>query len=66
MRYEATITAYDMLDQVTVAYTLRERPDNPELPCQTVLRGTTSVRGEGQPDPKVWLADALLTALETL
>lgn len=66
MRYEATITAYDVMDTVTVAYTLRERPDNPEEPTRTVLRGVTSVQGEGQPDPRVWLSDALLSALETL
>jgi hypothetical protein len=66
MRYDATISAYDCMDQVTVAYTIRERPDNPEEPTVTVLRGVTTVPGEGQPDPARWLADALVAALETL
>jgi len=66
MQYIATITAYDALDKVMVAYTLRERPDNPEEATTTTLRGTTTVQGEGQQDPRVWLSDALLAALETL
>jgi hypothetical protein len=66
MQFIATITAYDSLDHVTVAYTLRERPDNPEESTLTTLRGSTTVRGEGQQDPRVWLSDALLAALETL
>lgn len=66
MRFEATITAYDVMDQVMVAYTLRERPDNPEAPTLIVLRGVSTVRGEGQSDPREWLSDALVAALETL
>ncbi len=66
MRYEATITAYDCMDQIMVVYTLRERPDNPEEGTVTTLRGVTQVPGEGQLDPRVWLSDALLAALETL
>ena len=66
MRYEATITAYDCLDKVTVAYTLRERPDNPEEPTLTVLRGSQTVQGEGQSEPARWLLDALVAAIETL
>lgn len=66
MRYEARLTAYDCLDQIMVAYTLQERPDNPEAPSVTVLRGSQLVPGEGQQEPARWLSDALVAALETL
>lgn len=66
MRYEARVTAYDMLDQVTVALVVLEASDIPQVSTKVVLRSTTTVRGTGEEDPRQWAIDALVAALESL
>lgn len=66
MRYEARVTAYDVLDQVCVALVVLETLDYPEFSTQVVLRSVTTVQGEGEPDPSAWARDALVALLETL
>jgi len=66
MRYEARITAYDMLDQITVALVVLETQDYPEFSTQVVLRTVTTVPGEGESDPSEWAKSALIAALESL
>lgn len=66
MRYEARITAYDMLDQVCVAAVLFSADDDPVNPPEVALRTSISVPGEGETDPRVWLRDSLLSLAETL
>jgi len=66
MRYEARLTAFDMLDQVHVTVgvwlTGESALSRPEL----VLSNTTTVQGEGESDPSQWARDCLIAALESL
>lgn len=66
MRYEARVTAFDMLDQVHIALVVLEAADAPQVSQQVVLRSMTTVRGEGESDPSRWARDALIAILETL
>lgn len=66
MRYEARITAYDMLDKVTVAATLWNTSSNDDRQLEPLLRTVVTVAGEGETDPGTWLRDALLALAETL
>ena len=66
MRYEARVTAYDMLDQVCVAVVVWETDPDPLTKPEVVLRIATAVPGEGETDPRTWARDALLAAVETL
>lgn len=66
MRYEARVTAFDVMDQVHVAVALYRTGQGTEEP--TVLVGTrvTAVPGTGESDPWQWATDALVAALENL
>ena len=66
MRYEARITAYDMLDQITVAATLSSTDPRDDRTPEPLLRTVVSVPGEGITDPRIWLRDALCALAETL
>lgn len=66
MRYEARITAYDMLDQITVAATLWETSKRDDRTPEPLLRTVITVAGEGETDPRIWLRDALCALAETL
>lgn len=66
MRYEARVTAFDMLDQIHVALVVLEASDTPQLSTRVVARSMTTVRGEGEADPSAWARDALVAILETL
>jgi len=66
MRYEARVTAFDMLDQVHVALVVLEAGAEPQASQAVVLRSMTTVRGEGESDPSLWARDALIAILETL
>jgi hypothetical protein len=66
MRYEARVTAYDVMDQVCVAVVVLEASDVPQVSQQVVLRSVTTVRGEGESDPSEWARSALIAALEAL
>lgn len=66
MRYEARVTAYDMLDRVTVAVVVLEAADIPQVSQRVVLRSMTTVQGTGELDPRQWAIDALVAALEAL
>lgn len=66
MRYEARITAYDMLDKVTVAATLWATDPNPAEKLEPILRTVVTVQGEGESRPAIWLRDALCALAETL
>lgn len=66
MRFEARLTAYDMLDQVAVALVILEAADTPQISTRVVLRSTTVVRSTGESDPREWARDALVAALEAL
>lgn len=66
MRYEARITAYDMLDQVCVAAVLLSADDDPSREPEVALRTVVIARGTGEPEPQRWLRDALVQLAETL
>lgn len=66
MRYEARITAYDVMDKITVALVILEAGEVPQTTQQVVLRSVTTVQGEGESDPSEWAKAALIAALETL
>ncbi len=66
MRYEAHLTAYDMLDQVQVTLSIRGTEGSLGAPQEPVLFRSTLVRGTGEVDPTEWGKDALLAILETL
>lgn len=66
MRYEARVTAFDVLDQVHVAMVVYQAGDIPQVSTQVVLRSVTTVRGTGELDPSEWAKDALIAALESL
>jgi len=66
MRYEARVTAYDVMDRVMVAVVVLEAGDIPQVSQQAVLTSTTTVQGSGESDPREWARDALIAALESL
>lgn len=66
MRYEARITAYDMLDQVCVAAVVFFTDEDPLSKPDAAFRTAIAVPGEGETDPAVWLRDALCALAETL
>lgn len=66
MRYEARVTAYDVMDKVCVALVVLEASDVPQVSTQVVLRTVTTVQGEGEADPSAWARDALVALLESL
>jgi len=66
MRYEARVTAFDMLDKVHVAVVILEASDIPQVSTKVVTTRVTTVQGTGETDPFLWTRDALVAALETL
>lgn len=66
MRYEAHVSAYDVMDQISVGCVVRDiygaTGERPEV----VLAVGTILRGEGISDPREWLRDALVAILEVL
>lgn len=66
MRYEARVTAYDVMDKIMVALVVLEADDIPQVSTRVVLRSTTTLQGEGESDPCLWARDALIGILETL
>jgi len=66
MRYEARVTAFDVLDKIHVAVVILEASEIPQVSTQVVTTRVTTVQGTGESDPFLWTRDALVAALETL
>lgn len=66
MRYEARITAYDLMDRVQFTVAVYETAGAEEGHYRAVLTSTGSVQGEGISDPAEWARDVLVAALESL
>jgi hypothetical protein len=66
MRYEARITAFDVLDRVHIAVAIYEADPIPQTSSRLVATRVTSVPGTGESDPFQWTRDALVAALEDL
>lgn len=66
MRYEAGITAYDFMDQVRVSVRVWSDEKDSEGKPKTEVQYLAEYQGEGVSDPREWLRDALVAALEAL
>lgn len=66
MRYEARVTAFDVLDKVHVAVALYEASDIPQASTRLVGTRVSAAPGTGESDPWQWARDALVQALENL
>lgn len=66
MRYEARVSAYDMLDQVHVTLAVRGTAGSLGAPQELVLARSTTVQGTGELEATKWARDALVAILETL
>lgn len=66
MWYTATLTAYDCLDSVVIVVTVRSTNPGPDGGLTTELEHCATVEGVGEGNPRQWLVDALVSALETL
>lgn len=66
MRYEARITAYDVMDKVCVAVLVLEAGSFPQESSTVILRSVATVQGTGETDPSQWTRDALVAAIESL
>lgn len=66
MRFEMTVRAFDMLDEVFVGITVRGTENVLDAPTETVVSLQTFVRGTGEPDAFQWARDALVAALEAM
>lgn len=65
MWYQLRVTAYDVMDLVHISVSVSGREDG-ALEIAPVLSFSTDVRGEGIADPREWVRDALVAALEAL
>ena len=66
MWYIATFNAYDALDRVVLAGTVRATAGGTGDPIEPVLQLVTTIPGVGEDDPREWLRDALIGLLEDL
>lgn len=66
MRYEAHVTAFDVMDQVHIAVVVKCQQSVAEGHPVEILAFCTDVQGEGIDHPRPWLRDALVAALEML
>jgi hypothetical protein len=66
MRYEARITAYDVMDSVQIVVVVWETDEDPTTPNTPVVRSVQTVPGTGESDPYQWTRDVLVAALEDL
>lgn len=66
MKRIASVHAYDVLNKVVVSVIVREYPDYDEGDSTLVLERHATVDGTGEPEPPLWLQDALVALLETL
>lgn len=66
MRYEATLTAFDVMDQVWISVRVRSQQSVAEGHPVEVLTGSECIAGVGEDDPRQWLLDALVGLIEAL
>ena len=66
MRYEARVTAYDVLHQVQVTLVVYSNDGAEEGHYSPVLTLSDTFAGEGEGDPREWARDALVALLERL
>lgn len=64
MYYTATINAYDALGKILVGVVIREKPSPGEDAPAKAETLQIEVDGTGETDPRQWLRDVLVAALE--
>lgn len=64
MKFITSIHAFDVLENVAIKALVREYPDYDEGPSEVVLSVVTSIRSEGELDPREWLRSVLIALLE--
>lgn len=62
----ATVTAYDVIDQVWIAASVTTREANGSDFDSSTWLTSVQVRGTGETDTRAWLRDALVALAETL
>lgn len=62
----ATIAAYDVMDEVFIAASVRLYDHCPEVPSEIELTCSAVVSGVGTGEGRVWLKDALVALIESL
>lgn len=65
MRYEVRLTAFDLFDQVHVAWVMESTVAHTHQ-RETIALGTNTVMGVGELDERTWLRDVLVATIETL
>lgn len=66
MRYEARVTAYDVMHQVQVTLVVYSNDGAEEGHYSPVLSITDTIEGQGEGDAREWARDALLAIMERL
>lgn len=66
MRYEMKAIAYDCMDHINIAVSLRVTEDDPALEPQWISLASSVIRGSGVTDRREWVQDALIALLEAL
>lgn len=66
MRYEARVTAFDILDQVHIALVVYGPELEGSIGQEVVLSTSVAVQGTGESNPSQWTTDALVALLEVL
>jgi hypothetical protein len=62
--YSATVHAYDVMDRVQITVTMRATIEDRSEAIETLFHTATTVPSTGERDPREWLRDALVAALE--
>lgn len=66
MRYEMHLVAFDMLDQVHLALTVRDTSLEYPEQRESAVNVVDDVQGVGESDPRQWARDVLVAMLEDL
>lgn len=66
MYFTATITVYDVMDNVGISANVYSYGMDPRDGSTCVYHKVTTVPGEGEDSPRQWLEDALVGLLEAL
>ena len=61
-----TLNAYDVMDSVHIIVGVRATTEDRTETIETELRYTTTLPSIGEDDPREWLRDVLVAALECL
>lgn len=60
------VHAYDCLDQVHIAVSIRESDESGTTLMPWTALASTTIQGSGETDRRAWVQDALIAALERL